>query len=78
MENNVVVIKLADGHTLPCGILTSEDPNAPVCGRPASALHCVQALNLIHSVAGLTPGEWVVLPVCAKCARAMREVYADD
>jgi hypothetical protein len=66
------IVKLATGHTLPCGIIVGES----TCGKPAGVLLCNRADTLPgYQQQGLTGGEWVCLPVCREHAAAMHKVY---
>jgi hypothetical protein len=79
MEEGIIV-RLANGQTLPCGVLVAGDgeTDAITCKQPASVLCCDPAPDIGGwRWRGLLPGQWVCLPVCEEHAKAMAGVYAD-
>jgi hypothetical protein len=60
---------------VPCGIISGD----AICGKPATAAYANPAGTLPgYQQLGLTDGEWVILPVCADCARETRAVYEPE
>ena len=69
------VIKLDSSTPLPCGTIKG----ATTCGEPATVARVVPATTLPGwQQLGLTPGELVILPICAGCEGEMSKVYSDE
>jgi hypothetical protein len=62
-------------ESFPCGIVSGDT----ICGRPATAAYADPVSMLPgYQQLGLTNGQWVLLPVCTDCAKAMWAVYQSE